>query len=42
VTLIVDAAPLILLADRKDKRWRLIQRILEEEPGKIILPADGA
>jgi predicted nucleic acid-binding protein len=42
VTLIVDAAPLIALADRNDEMFDAVRRLLENEPGFLILPAPVA
>jgi uncharacterized protein len=39
VTLIVDAGPVITLGDEADSLQGVIERILGEEPGQIVLPA---
>lgn len=39
MTLIVDAAPLIAMADRKDPRGQTVRRLLVEELGLLVLPA---
>jgi len=39
VTLIVDAAPLVTLADRADPMMPEVTRVLHQEHGEIILPA---
>lgn len=39
MTLVLDAAPLVALADRGDPRCDEIQKTLEEEPGQLVLPA---
>ncbi|HYU19847.1 MAG TPA: VapC toxin family PIN domain ribonuclease [Chloroflexota bacterium] len=39
MTLIVDAGPLIALVDRDDPLRPIVRRILREEPGQLILPA---
>lgn len=37
--MIVDAAPLVTLADRQDPDYRLVRRILATEPGSLVIPA---
>jgi len=39
VTLVVDAAPLIALADRRDPMGPQIQALLADEPGSLVIPA---
>lgn len=39
MTLIVDAAPLVAAADRRDARLPTVAWVLEREPGEIILPS---
>ena len=39
MTLIVDAAPLIALMDQADPRRPVVRRVLHDEPGQLILPA---
>lgn len=39
MTLIVDAAPLITLVDRRDRLQSTVERILSDEPGELVLPA---
>jgi predicted nucleic acid-binding protein len=39
VTAVVDAAPLIALADRADRLHGAVVRILRTEPGRLIIPA---
>lgn len=39
MTLVVDAGPLIALIDRSDPLQSTIQRLLEDEPGHVVLPA---
>lgn len=39
MTLILDAGPLISLRDAEEPRRSTIRRLLEEEPGELILPA---
>jgi len=39
VTLIVDAAPLVALGDRKDPRHAAVRELLESEPGDLVIPA---
>ncbi len=42
MTLLVDAAPLVALADRRDP-WRdAVRDVLSEEPGVIVVPAPVA
>ena len=39
MTLILDAAPLVCLADRRDTRHRNVRDALTREPGDLIVPA---
>ena len=39
MTLLIDAAPLIALADRRDPQLILVRRILKAERGPLVLPA---
>ena len=39
MTLIVDAAPLVALMDRNDPLRPTVRRVLEDEPGRLLLPA---
>ena len=39
MTLIVDAAPLVALADRRDPLRAAVRDVLVTEPGKLIIPA---
>jgi predicted nucleic acid-binding protein len=39
VTLLVDAAPLVALADRSDPQQERIEHLLREEHGLLIVPA---
>jgi len=42
VTLVVDAAPLVALADAKEPQLEALRRIRDEEEGQLILPAPVA
>jgi hypothetical protein len=42
VTLILDAAPLVALADAKEPRLEALMRIRDEEEGLLVLPAPVA
>jgi uncharacterized protein len=42
VTLILDAAPLVALADAKEPRLEALLRIRQEEEGSLVLPAPVA
>jgi predicted nucleic acid-binding protein len=42
VTLIVDAAPLVALADAADPLQGVVERVLAAEPGQLVLPAPVA
>src|SRR5215467_12958593 len=39
VTLIIDAAPLVALGDRRDPLHRAVLRTLESESGDLVVPA---
>jgi predicted nucleic acid-binding protein len=39
VTLILDAAPLVALADARDPMQRAVRAVLVAEPGTLIIPA---
>jgi predicted nucleic acid-binding protein len=39
MTLVVDAAPLVALADRRDHRQARVEEVLQTEPGELIIPA---
>jgi predicted nucleic acid-binding protein len=39
VTLIVDTAPLVALADRRDPMQPRVEKVLREEPGELVIPA---
>jgi predicted nucleic acid-binding protein len=39
VTLLVDAAPLVALADRRDPNQERIEQLLRDEHGQLIVPA---
>jgi predicted nucleic acid-binding protein len=39
MTLLVDAAPLVALADAKDPRQAEIEQVLTSEPGALVIPA---
>jgi uncharacterized protein len=39
VTLVVDAAPLVAVADRRDPTSERVERLLREEPGELVVPA---
>lgn len=38
-TLIIDAAPLVALADVRDNRLEAVRNVLEREPGDLVIPA---
>ena len=42
MTLVVDAAPLVALGDEADPLQAIVQRILSNEPGQLVLPAPVA
>lgn len=39
MTLLVDAAPLIALADRRDPAREAVRAVLEQEPGALVIAA---
>lgn len=39
MTLIVDAAPLVALADRRDPIQAKVEAVLRGEPGELVIPA---
>lgn len=39
MTLVVDAAPLVAVADRRDPMRPRIEALLRDEPGELIIPA---
>lgn len=39
MTVVLDAAPLIAVADRRDRLRPAIEAVLREEPGELVLPA---
>lgn len=39
MTLVVDAAPLVALADRRDRFQPDVERLLRDEPGELVVPA---
>jgi predicted nucleic acid-binding protein len=39
LTVVLDAAPLIALADRRDRLHSAVAGVLREEPGELVLPA---
>ena len=38
MTLIADAGPLVAVAERRDPRQQIIERLLQNEPGDLIVP----
>lgn len=42
MTLVLDAAPLVALADAKEPQLEILLRIRDEEEGRLILPAPVA
>lgn len=42
MTLVLDAAPLVALADAKEPRLEALLRIRDEEEGRLVLPAPVA
>jgi uncharacterized protein len=41
VTLIVNAAVVVALGDRRDPRQADVERVLREEPGDLVMPAQA-
>ncbi|MBI3973957.1 MAG: PIN domain-containing protein [Chloroflexi bacterium] len=39
MTLLVDTGPMVALADRRDRLQPVVERLLRDEPGQLILPA---
>lgn len=39
MTIILDAAPLIAAADRRDRLRPAVEAVLREEPGQLVVPA---
>lgn len=39
MTLVVDTAPLVALADRHDRLQPDVERLLRDEPGELVIPA---
>jgi predicted nucleic acid-binding protein len=39
VTLVLDAAPLVALADRRDPLQVSVEAVLRDEPGELVVPA---
>ncbi len=39
MTLVVDAAPLVALADHRDSRKSFVENVLRTEPGELVVPA---
>jgi hypothetical protein len=39
VTLILDTAPLVALADRQDPMQPRVEKLLRDEPGELVIPA---
>lgn len=39
MTLVLDAAPLVAVADRRDPLGPRIEALLREEPGELVIPA---
>jgi predicted nucleic acid-binding protein len=39
VTLVLDAAPLVALADRADRMQHRVETVLRDEPGDLVIPA---
>jgi uncharacterized protein len=42
VTLVVDAAPLVAVADRRDPMGIRVAELLRDEPGELVIPAPVA
>lgn len=38
MTLLIDAAPLVAFADRRDPARAAVERVLREEPGALVVP----
>ena len=39
MTVVIDAAPLVALADRRDRMGMRVAAVLEDEPGELVIPA---
>jgi predicted nucleic acid-binding protein len=39
VTLVIDAGPLVAVADRRDPMSSRVEALLREEPGELVIPA---
>lgn len=39
MTLVIDAGPLVAVADRRDPMKSLVEALLREEPGELVIPA---
>jgi uncharacterized protein len=39
VTLVIDAAPLVAVADRRDPMRERVEALLRQEPGELVIPA---
>lgn len=39
MTLVVDTAPLVALADRRDRMQGHVEALLRDEPGELVVPA---
>jgi len=39
VTLVIDAAPLVAVADRRDPMMPRVEALLRREPGELVIPA---
>jgi predicted nucleic acid-binding protein len=39
MTLVLDAAPLVALADRSDRMQERVEAVLRDEPGDLVIPA---
>lgn len=39
MTAVLDAAPLVAVADRRDRLRAAVEKVLREEPGELVIPA---
>jgi len=39
LTVVLDTAPLVAVADRRDRLRSAVETVLREEPGELVLPA---
>jgi predicted nucleic acid-binding protein len=39
LTVVIDAAPLVAVADRRDRLREAVESVLREEPGELVIPA---